>query len=156
MKLRSKLSALFLLMILASCSSESEAPDKEKPTISVNYQEGFPKSCTVLKKGQKYTVKVQTSDNIGLATYAIDIHHNFDHHTHDDQGAQCTLSPVKTPITPFIFMQNYNIDGAPKSYEIQQELSIPSNIDSGDYHCQISVVDVTGWQRRTSIDIKIE
>ncbi|MEE3225919.1 MAG: DUF4625 domain-containing protein [Bacteroidota bacterium] len=28
-------------------------------------------------------------------------------------------------------------------------------MDTGDYHCAYSVTDETGWQSRTSIDIKI-
>ncbi len=147
---------LFFSLLLINCSSDSENIDQEKPTITINYDNGFPKSCTVLKKGKQYTIKVKVSDNIALAKYAIDIHHNFDHHTHDDQGSLCELNPIKTPISPLIFMENYNIDNERKEYEISQSITIPTNIDSGDYHCQISVIDITGWQSRTSVDIKIE
>ncbi|WP_108868780.1 DUF4625 domain-containing protein [Aquimarina aquimarini] len=151
--------SIFFLMILGnicSCSSDDEETDTEKPTITVNYAEGFPKSCTVLQKGNPYIIKVKAADNVALASYAIDIHHNFDHHTHDDQGAQCTLDPIKTPKSPMIFMENYPIKGEVKQYEITQSITIPEGIDAGDYHCQISVIDVTGWQSRTSIDIKIQ
>lgn len=151
-----QVSFLILFMVLAACSSSSEEPDTQKPTITVNYNGGFPQSCQVLKKGEQYTIKVKVSDNIALASYAIDIHHNFDHHTHDDQGVGCNLEAEKTPVTPLIFMENYSIENTPKEYEINQLLNIPTTIDSGDYHCQISVIDVTGWQSRTSIDIKIE
>ncbi|SEC80967.1 protein of unknown function [Tenacibaculum sp. MAR_2009_124] len=152
-----KLGLLFLLTLLAiACNSDNDEPDTTKPTITVQYDAGFPKSCDILEKGKQYTVKVKVSDNIALATYAIDIHHNFDHHTHDDQGAQCELAPIKTPVTPLIYMQNFSIENTPKEYEINQEINIPNDIDSGDYHCQISVIDVTGWQSRTSIDIKIQ
>jgi len=147
---------LFVSLLLINCSSESEDIDKEKPSITINYDNGFPKSCTILEKGKQYTVKVKVSDNIALATYAIDIHHNFDHHTHDDQGSLCELSPIKNPISPLIFMENYNIDNEVKEYEISQSITIPTDIDTGDYHCQISVIDITGWQSRTSVDIKIE
>ncbi|WBX77205.1 DUF4625 domain-containing protein [Tenacibaculum ovolyticum] len=147
---------LFFSLLLINCSSDSENIDQEKPTITINYDNGFPKSCTVLEKGKQYTIKVKVSDNIALAKYAIDIHHNFDHHTHDDQGSLCELNPIKTPISPLIFMENYNIDNERKEYEISQSITIPTNIDSGDYHCQISVIDITGWQSRTSVDIKIE
>lgn len=157
MKFIKKTTLLLLLCLpLVNCSSDSENIDEEKPTISVNYNQGFPKSCTVLEKGKQYTIKVKVSDNVALAKYAIDIHHNFDHHTHDDQGSQCELNPIKTPVSPLIFMQNYTIDNEPKEYEISQVITIPNDIDTGDYHCQISVIDITGWQSRTSIDIKIE
>ncbi|WP_064967044.1 DUF4625 domain-containing protein [Tenacibaculum ovolyticum] len=154
--LKKTMFTLFFSLLLINCSSDSENIDQEKPTITINYDNGFPKSCTVLKKGKQYTIKVKVSDNIALAKYAIDIHHNFDHHTHDDQGSLCELNPIKTPISPLIFMENYNIDNERKEYEISQSITIPTNIDSGDYHCQISVIDITGWQSRTSVDIKIE
>ena len=154
--LKKTIFTLFFSLLLINCSSDSENIDQEKPTITINYDNGFPKSCTVLEKGKQYTIKVKVSDNIALAKYAIDIHHNFDHHTHDDQGSLCELNPIKTPISPLIFMENYNIDNERKEYEISQSITIPTNIDSGDYHCQISVIDITGWQSRTSVDIKIE
>ncbi len=158
MKPMKKLGLLLLLSLLTiACSSnDDEAPDTTKPTITVQYDGGFPQSCDVLEKGKQYTIKVKVSDNVALKTYAIDIHHNFDHHTHDDQGSQCELDPIKTPVDPLIYMQNFPIENEPKEYEISQEINIPNDIDAGDYHCQISVIDVTGWQSRTSIDIKIQ
>lgn len=96
-----------------------------------------------------------TSDNQELASYSLDIHHNFDHHTHDDQGAECELDPVKEASNPLIFMQNYAIENGVSSYEIDVEITIPEDVDTGDYHCTFSVTDRTGWQSRTSIDIKI-
>ncbi|WP_103072541.1 DUF4625 domain-containing protein [Aquimarina sediminis] len=155
-KIASILTITIFLGSFISCSSDNDETDTEKPTISVNYNEGFPKSCTVLKKGSQYTIRVKTSDNVALASYAIDIHHNFDHHTHDDQGSQCVLGAIKTPETPMIFMESYPINGDTQQFEIKQTIAIPDHIDSGDYHCQISVIDATGWQSRTSIDIKIE
>ena len=52
-------------------------------------------------------------------------------------------------------MQNKPIEGGLKEYEIKHEITIPKDIDTGDYHCEISVTDITGWQSRTSVDIKI-
>lgn len=161
MKTIIKFTSLTLLIItFFACSNEGGTDtvevDKQKPTITINYDNGFPKSCSVLKRGKKYTIKVKVSDNLALASYAIDIHNNFDHHTHDDQGSKCNLDPIKTPVKPFVFMKNYTIKSKPKEYEISQLISIPKDKDIGDYHCQISVTDVTGWQSRTSVDIKIE
>lgn len=157
MKSISKYSYFLLsLLLLASCSSDdSMDKDEEKPTISINYSGGFPQACTQLQKGQTYDFKARVTDNKALASYSLDIHHNFDHHTHDDQGESCDLGPVKQAVNPLIFMQNYTIEGMQTSYEINVSLTIPNNIDAGDYHCQFSVIDETGWQSRTSVDIKI-
>ncbi|EAQ51286.1 hypothetical protein MED217_17125 [Leeuwenhoekiella blandensis MED217] len=52
-------------------------------------------------------------------------------------------------------MENFSLADRPTEYEIQIEVSIPEDIDTGDYHCSYSVTDETGWQSRTSVDIKI-
>lgn len=145
-----------MLPLAMACSSNDNAEkDTEKPTISLNYTNGFPQTCVALTKGETYTFRTMVTDNEALASYSIDIHHNFDHHTHDDQGAECELDAVKTPGNPMIYMENFNIEGAVVEYELMQEITIPADVDTGDYHCQFSVIDQTGWQARTSVDIKI-
>ncbi|MFB9053838.1 DUF4625 domain-containing protein [Formosa undariae] len=147
---------LLLLLFLASCSnSDSIDKDEEKPTITINYDDGFPVACTQLSRGQTYTFKAMITDNKALASYSINVHHNFDHHTHDDQEEPCELEALKTAVNPFIFIENHTIEDAPTAYEIELSITIPNDIDTGDYHCAYSVTDETGWQARTSVDIKI-
>jgi len=157
MRLKTKyLNLLFITLLIASCSSDdSNDIDEEKPTITINYTEGFPQACEQLTKGETYIFKAQVTDNKALASYSLDLHNNFDHHTHDDQEGECDLEPIKNPINPFIYMENFNIEGGLTSYEINISITIPNDIDTGDYHCAYSVTDETGWQTRTSIDIKI-
>lgn len=156
MKFTTKYFFFFFIILLASCSSDgSMDKDEQKPTISINYDEGFPRSCTELVRGETYTFRAKVTDNMALASYSLGIHNNFDHHTHDDQGIQCDLEPIKTAVNPFIFIQNYTIENGVKNYEILINLTIPNDIDTGDYHCAYSVTDKTGWQARTSIDVKI-
>lgn len=144
------------IALFSSCSKDDDNDvDTQKPTITVNYDNGFPQSCAQLQRGHTYTIRGMAADNLALASYSIDIHNNFDHHTHDNQEAECTLFPVKVPVNPFIFIENYSINGEPASYEIVQEITIPNDIDTGDYHFQVSVTDRTGWQARTFVDIKI-
>lgn len=147
---------VLIVSSILSCSDESEPGEKdvEKPKVTVAYDTGFPQACDQLKRGETYLFRAKVTDNMKLASYSIDIHNNFDHHTHDDQGAQCDLLPIKKPVKPFKFMKNYSIAGGTE-YEINISITIPSDIDTGDYHCMYSVLDDTGWQGRTSIDIKI-
>jgi hypothetical protein len=147
---------IFNALLIVGCSNNDEdLKDLEKPTITVAYKNGFPKSCSTLQRGKEHIVSVKVSDNLALASYGIDVHNNFDHHTHDDQGEKCELNSVKSPKNPFVYLVNKDIVGNVKQFEIKHVLKIPANVDIGDYHCQISVVDVTGWQSRTSLDIKI-
>ncbi len=144
------------ILLIASCSSDDNIDkDEEKPTISVNYNEGFPQGCVLLTKGETYNFRAKVTDNKELASYSINIHNNFDHHTHDDQVTECDLEDIKQAINPLIFIENYSIEDNLTSYEINTSITIPSDIDAGDYHCAYSVTDQTGWQARTSIDIKI-
>lgn len=144
------------LLILGGCSSDDDSDiDTEKPTISVNYNGGFPQACAQLQRGQTYTFRAKATDNNALASYSLDIHNNFDHHTHDDQGAQCELEAKKEAVNPMLFMENYPIANGPSDYDIQITITVPNEVDTGDYHCAYSVTDATGWQSRTSIDIKI-
>lgn len=148
---------LMFTVLLFSCSSDDDSAgkDQEKPEINIAYEQGFPKPCIALVKGQTYTFKAMVSDNDALAAYSLDIHHNFDHHTHDDQEGECDLEAVKQPENPWIFMENYDIEDKGTEYEITLELTVPTDIDTGDYHCSYSVTDQTGWQSRTAVDIKI-
>jgi hypothetical protein len=149
------LSLLLAATMITSCSKDDDEIDTEKPFITINYDYGFPKACAQLKRGQTYVIRAKVTDNVGIASYGIDIHNNCDQHTHDDQAGSCPLDPKKAPVNPMIYMQNFSVDNGGVNYEIAREITIPQNIDTGDYHCQISAVDQTGWQARTSIDIKI-
>jgi hypothetical protein len=146
----------FALVSLVSCSSSDGADiDEEKPTITINYTDGFPKACEVLERGQTYTFKALATDNVALAAYSLDLHHNFDHHTHDDQQAECELDDIKSSINPLIYMKSFSIENGGQSYELSITIDIPDDVDTGDYHCSFSVTDETGWQGRTSVDLKI-
>lgn len=144
-----------VLLILIACTSDDIEKDLEKPTITVNYADGFPTGCTQLQKGQTYTFKARATDNVELAAYSLNLHHNFDHHTHDDQDGDCDLDETKVAVNPLIYMENFNITESFKEYEILINVHIPDDIDAGDYHCTFSVTDTTGWQSTTSVDIKI-
>ena len=157
MKFMSTKSFLLLssFLLLASCGRDEEQVDTEKPVLTLGYAEAFPKSCAVLKRGETYVFRACATDNVGVASYGIDVHHNFDHHTHDDQPGVCALDDKKNAVKPMIYMQNFSVPNADKNFEIQQQITIPQDVDFGDYHCSISVTDQTGWQTRTSVDIKI-
>lgn len=160
MKLNLKLMSLLFLglfLITTACSSDDDddSKDTEKPTITINYVNGFPQACEQLQKGQTYTFKAHATDNFALASYSIDVHHNFDHHTHDDQEGDCNYHENKTAVNPLLILDNSSISGDLKTYEISIDIEIPNDVDTGDYHCQFSVTDKTGWQSQTSIDIKI-
>ncbi|UZD23213.1 DUF4625 domain-containing protein [Algoriphagus halophytocola] len=146
---------LVLSMILFACGED------EKPAIDLEYPEiiatadSFPIQCSVVERGSTLEFKALFSDNVELGSYSLDIHHNFDHHTHSTEVNDCESDPVKAAVNPMLFIQTYTIPTGLNEYEAEAEIDIPSDIDPGDYHFLIRVTDKEGWQTLQGISIKI-
>ena len=155
---------IFPVLLLAFFSScEKEAIDKEKPTIDLSIQDAFPVNCDTLHFGETFTFKALFSDNAKLGSvtaYSIDIHNNFNHHSHSTEVTECNLSPDKEPVNPFLFIENYDIPAGLSEYETNLSISIPSGndngeYDEGDYHFFISLTDKEGWSAQKGLSIKM-
>lgn len=146
---------LVFLAIISACKKDSKEIDTTYPEINVTDANAFPKQCSAVIRGEKFIFRAQLSDNTQLGSVSVDIHHNFDHHTHSTEVESCELNPIKTPVKPFLLIQAYPIPGGLKSYEVQQEITVPADIDAGDYHFMIRLTDKEGWQTIKGLSIKI-
>jgi hypothetical protein len=151
--------SLLMLMFFNACKKDEEI-DTEKPTIDLTPHDAFPVNCDTLYFGETFHLKVLFADNVALGSYSIDIHHNFDHHSHSTEVTECTLDPIKEPVNPFTFIADYDIPEGPKEYETDQAISIPSGsgnelYDDGDYHFFINLTDKEGWSTQKGLSIKI-
>jgi len=151
---------LFLsLIVLYSC--QKDEIDKEKPVIDLTIPDAFPVNCDTLYFGESFTLKMSFTDNTELGSFSIDIHHNFDHHSHSTEVTECELDPVKTPVNPFLFIQDYDIiPYSLNEYVTDVTILIPSGdnegmFDEGDYHFYISLTDAEGWSTQKGLSIKI-
>nr|WP_121270993.1 DUF4625 domain-containing protein [Pedobacter schmidteae] len=158
MKIYHKLTFLtaILIILLGSCSKDKESIDTAYPIIDNSASDAFPKQCSVLKRGEKFTFRATLTDNVQLGSVSIDIHHNFDHHTHSTEIDDCGMEPKKVPVKPFLLIQNFPIPAGQKTYQLNTELNIPSDIDPGDYHFMIRLTDKEGWQTIKGLSIKIQ
>jgi len=147
---------IFAGILLTGCSKNEVDIDMEYPEIDLSVDGAFPVQCSELVRGQKFTFKARFSDNQALGSYSLDIHHNFDHHTHSTEVNDCGLDPVKTPVKPMLLLKSYEIPPGQKSYIATQELEIPADIDPGDYHFMILLTDREGWQSMKGLSIKIK
>jgi hypothetical protein len=100
------------------------------------------------------------SDNFELGSYSIDIHNNFDHHSHSTEVTECQLNPIKTPINPFTYINDFTIPVSQKQYQTNLPILIPTEnengiFDEGDYHFFISLTDKEGWSTQKGFSIKI-
>ncbi len=148
-----------LLIIFNSCEQD-EAIDTQKPKIDLTIEEAFPVNCDTIYFGEAFDLKVLFQDNVQLGSYSIDIHHNFDHHSHSTEVTECDLAPIKPPVNPFVFIENYAIPAGMNEMKTLHSISIPSGsngslYDEGDYHFFISLTDKEGWSIQKGLSIKM-
>jgi hypothetical protein len=150
---------ILLFAFIGSCTKEEEI-DKEKPSIDLTIEDAFPLSCDTLYFGESFELKVLFADNKELGSFSIDIHNNFDHHSHSTEVTECNLGSIKSPVNPFTIIEDYDIPTGEKAYQTNLSISIPSGneeglYDDGDYHFFISLTDKEGWSAQKGLSIKM-
>jgi len=146
------------LLVINSCKEDDI--DKEKPGIDLTIQDAFPVNCDTLYFGEPFTMKVRFNDNAELGSFSIDIHHNFDHHSHSTEVTECNLDPIKLPVNPYLFIQDYDIPAGLSGYVTDLTIALPSGdnnglFDEGDYHFFISLTDAEGWSAQKGLSVKM-
>ena len=146
---------IFLIFLFGCEKEENKTIDKSYPEINMTYPEAFPKNCDTLYTGSYFVLNAKLSDNKELGSYNIDIHNNFDHHSHSTEVEECVMFPEKTPVNPFLFIQQFTIPEGVRSYNAKDSIFIPDDVDTGNYHLMIKVTDHEGWQSLRGISIYI-
>lgn len=142
---------------IAACSEEENEEtkkDMEKPEI-VEGTSFSPIDCQTYQKGEDILFRFRFIDNMELGNYNIEIHNNFDHHSHSTSAGDCNLDPKKQPVDPWVYNQDYSIPPGERLYDANVDIPIPENIDAGDYHFMVRLTDKSGWQQLKAISIKI-
>lgn len=147
-----------LLIFFSSCEKD-EKIDTEKPVIDSSIANAFPVSCDTLYFGESFEFNVLFSDNAELGSYSISIHNNFDHHSHSTEVIECSLDPIKDPVNPLLFIEDFTIPVGLAKYETNVSIFIPDSdggmvYDEGDYHFFISLTDHEGWSAQKGLSIK--
>ena len=149
--------AIVAALAFTACSSDDDdeqAKDMEKPVIADGAVPS-PIDCQVYHKGETIAFRYTMTDNVELGNFNIEIHNNFDHHTHSTSAGDCPLDAKKQPVNPWVFNQDYPIPSGQKTYEAKVDIQIPKDIDPGDYHFMIRLTDRSGWQQLKAISIKV-
>ena len=152
---------LVVLSILLNACQDDEKPtiDTEKPLIDLTILDAFPTSCDTLYFDEPFIVKALLTDNVELGAFNIDIHNNFDHHTHSTELEQFTLGAVKTAENPYVYIQDYTLP-VTNEFTTDVSMTIPSSdgidlYDEGDYHFQIRLTDKEGWSTMKGLNVKL-
>lgn len=144
---------LFFAIILLTLSSG--CTDKDVDTVYPEIQMIQPLNCDSVSVGGTMLVKALFTDNKELGSYSIEIHNNFDHHNHSTEANTCVMSPNKTPVNPFTYINSFELDAGLKEKEITLNITVPAQIDTGDYHLVLRLTDKEGWQRIKGLSIKL-
>lgn len=145
-----------LSVILLSCSSDDDDKDMEKPSIDITSVYAFPTNCVILYRGESFSFRATFTDNIELGNYNIEVHNNFDHHSHSTENEECELEPKKQPVKPWVYNKDYPIPNGQSNFTANDIIEIPADIDTGDYHFMIRLTDKAGWQQLKSVGVKIK
>ena len=127
-----------------------------KPVITDTGITANPIDCQTYRRGETVAVHYVFTDNVELGNYNIEIHHNFDHHTHSTSAVECEQAATKSPVKPWVYNQDYSIPSGQRSYTSRVDIPIPADIDPGDYHFMIRLTDKAGWQELKAVAIKIK
>ena len=151
------------LFVFYACSTDADV-DKLKPEIDISITGAFPVNCDTLYFDEPFTFKAKFTDNEELGSYSVDIHNNFDHHSHSTEAEfeSCgNMDQDKDATSPFTFIEEYSIPEGSSEYTTDLSLTIPSadgdgiEYQEGDYHMYISLTDKQGWSAQKGLSIKI-
>ena len=157
MKLKKKYLSLMLLCALSACGSDDdeETKDMTYPVINTTDIVAVPTDCQVFKRGDVIPLNVLFTDDTELGSYNVEIHNNFDHHTHSTSSVECPMEAQKSPVKPWIYNQDFDIPSGQKSFTARHDIAIPADVDPGDYHFMVRLTDRAGWQQLHAVAIKI-
>lgn len=152
-----KIYSIMLLCALSACSGsdDEEQKDMQQPVISEQGITANPIDCQQYHRGDVIPFHYIMTDDQELGAYNIEIHNNFDHHTHSTTAAECPMDAQKDPKNPWVYNRDFSIPSGQRTYDARHDIQIPADIDPGDYHFMIRLTDRAGWQQLHAVAIKI-
>jgi len=142
MKKIAQLSFVFLsLLAIVSCSDDDVA-DTVKPTIEIV----SPAVHQEVDPGSSFTFKANLADNVGLASYKVEVHSAEDGHEH---------KPVQAKSGFFEYSVVKDVPNKAKSHTVEEVIPVGADVTEGHYHVGITVLDVNGNQNQQFIEIFI-
>jgi len=145
------ISALAMIIALASCSSCSSDDNKtvvdtEKPTLNIV----APTNEKVVHSGDDIHVEVDFYDNVELASWKIDIHWAGDGHDHQHKSVNVS----EDDHVKWSYEKTGTLSGKNDHIHVHTD-KIPANVEPGEYHFGVYVIDKAGNQQVQWIDINI-
>lgn len=130
-------------LLFISCNNGDDG-DTTPPVINLIE----PAEGDTLKIGNTNGVhlEMELSDNEMLSSYKVDIHNDFDGHTHSK-----SLKADET--TVFSFQKSWDVSGKRNTTIHHHEIVIPANATPGNYHLMVYCTDAAGNETYVARDI---
>lgn len=130
--------SLLAMSVFAFISCDDSDSDTAKPVIELSE----PEEGQELKIGDEHGIhfEMDLPDDVMLKSYMIEIHSNFDHHSHG-KGRTATMDEATVD---FDFNRFYDISGEKMAHIHYHDVIIPANATSGDYYLMVYYADAAG------------
>ena len=159
----SLLMALITILTLSfnACGSDDDK-DMTPPVISADGITANPINCQQYHPGDVIPFHYVMLDNQELGNFNIEIHNNFDHHTHsteaddhdhDHEMGECDDDEEQG--NAWVYNRDFTIPAGQRQYDARVDIPIPADAAPGDYHFMIRLTDRAGWQQLHAVAIKI-
>ena len=148
-----------LLCALCACSSydDNDLRDMTQPVISEQGITANPVECQQYQPGEVIPFCYVFTDNVELGKFNIEIHNNFDHHTHSGSAIECEMDEKKEAgAKAWVFNRGYIIPTCQRTYTARVDIPIPANAETCDYHFMIRLSNRAGWQSLKAVAIKVK
>lgn len=129
-----------LSLVFTSCGKE------ETDTVAPVIQLEEPENGEEIRIGSDMHFECDFSDNVMLGSYMIEIHSNFDGHSHK-------VATRAEGETPFFLKKPYELTGLRNSHVHHHDVVIPENTTPGKYHLVVYCTDAAGNQSLVARDI---
>lgn len=172
--MKTKLTAIAAAIIIAAVSSCNKDDDKtidiEKPDIDISMNDASPANKATFYFGEGIPLKFLLSDNEELGSYSINIHSNFDHHSHstEEEGEEQHHEESEEHHhengddgEAYYFTLDFTIPDSRKEFLVDTKIDLQAQSDDGDkyeggdYHFMITVTDKAGFSTFKALEIKI-
>lgn len=135
---------VMIVPVFVACGdSDNPLSDTTKPVIELK----SPSEGQALAIGSEHGVhfEMDLSDDVLLKSYKIDIHSNFDHHSHDTKAVGSTVD--------FVFSRSYDVSEQRTAHIHHHDILIPADATPGDYHLMVYCTDAAGNQAHVARNI---
>ncbi len=141
---------IFITAVLFTSCSDDDVIDTENPEITLLE----PHNEDAFAPGSELLIDATFTDNVELAAYKIEIHEDFDDHTH-------AINKTSHDLNPWSYEETFTIGSGQTSHHAVHPITIPTEpngmpVSEGAYHVGIFATDSSGNQTEIFVKIHIE